>query len=154
MPVPPYDGSWSLLEQQQWEALSQDFTVNFLNSINQRCGSRIDAYFDFESFRRHFTGDPRAPLDEATHDHARAPFSALVELCSGGGANNNTDPEMNKRAISAKLHRIEVRYGGPAVGSSRIAVGNGVLSVTINPADNISLNDFTVANRTEVLRRL
>lgn len=153
VPIPQEnDGSWSLLEHQQWGYIHNDYSQKWLASANQRCGTNVPALFDWESFRHHFSPRADQPFDEATNDHAKVPFQALIELCSGGGTNNNTDPETNKRAMKERLRHIELKYvvGVP----SRTVVSNGVITMFMNPADGISFHDLTVAARNEILRSL
>lgn len=151
IPVPgSNDSSWSLLERQQWDALSRDFTRNFLDDVNSHCGSRLDGFFVFDTFRHHFTSFPDRPLDDPTRDHAMAPFLAISHLCSPVGTNY----ELNKRAVNAKLRRIEVWWGGPSMGPSTVNVANGIVSVRINPADGVGEAQFQAFIEAELSRHI
>jgi hypothetical protein len=144
----PQDGAWSLLERQQWATISHDFTRNFLDDLNNACGTRIEGNFVFESFRGRLTESQDHPLGAGAsplRDHAMAPFLAVREICSYGG-------DMEKNTVRAKVQRIEVRV--VPTGNSSFVFANGVLAAMINPADGISEPTYKNFIMLEMKKRL
>lgn len=116
----PAEGDWSLAEKQMWIAAQEEIDF-WVKRANDKCGTKIVARFDKESFRGKL--DPAngsTGLPSYAGAHCSAAPAALDDICTVVN-DNEASAKMARDAVKAKISVIECRWGGKGKGNMSLA---------------------------------
>jgi hypothetical protein len=123
-------GEWSLAEKEYWSKLQEELDGS-VKAANNRCGSKMVAAFDKESFRGQFNENNGSyGLSSYARSHCEAAASAIDDICMTVNGNEER-ANMAKSAVQSKVAVVECRWGGK--GKQAINLSGKKLTVTIDP---------------------
>jgi hypothetical protein len=133
---PSAGSDWSLEEKEHWVKLEEELK-GYADSAGKKCGVKIVAGFDKESFRGHLTEGGTYGLSGYARAHCQAGLSAIDDLCNSS--------EIAKASIAKKVSTVQCKWGG--AGKSSIDLNGSKLTTTIDmDGDNASTHTGKVSD--------